>query len=207
MKALFGGTFNPVHQGHIALARQVCSVFALERVEFIPSFVSVHRAQPETSPELRRQMLEIALQPYPELSLNNCELQRGGRSYTVDTLRQLKATNPAQSMCWLMGVDSFNGFADWYRPDEILQLAHLIVCTRPGITLDQGRFAQHFLQADEKLQDFEAGRIVLFDMTPSDCASSRIREQLARGETAPDCLARPVLEFIQQNDLYKVLND
>jgi nicotinate-nucleotide adenylyltransferase len=204
MKALFGGTFNPIHNGHIALARQVCEAFALHTVEFIPSFHSVHRAQPETAPALREQMLRLALQPYPELTLNNCELQRQGRSFTVDTLRAIKQANPRQSLCWLMGADSFNGFGDWHRPDEILRLANLIVCTRPGVELNtRGRFAGQVLAAGEKLADFDAGKIAVFKMSPNSCSSTRIRQQLAGGETAADCLPSAVLEFIHQHNLYK----
>ncbi len=202
MKALFGGTFNPVHSGHIALARQVREAFALDTVEFIPSFLCVHRAQPQTAPALREQMLRLALNPFSELTLNNCELQRQGRSFTVDTLRALKRTEPQQALCWLMGVDSFNSFGDWHQPDEILQLANLIVCTRPGIELNAGRFAGHILAAAENLADFDAGRISLFNMQPNPCSSTQIRQQLARGETAADCLAPAVLEFIHQQHLY-----
>ena len=203
MRALFGGTFNPVHQGHIALARQVRAAFELDSVAFIPSFHSVHRAQPQATAEQREHMLRIALQPFPELVEDSCELQRQGPSFTVDTLRALKQAAPRQDLCWLMGVDAFNGFADWHRPDEILQLANLIVCARPGVALQAGRFAERFLAGDEQLTDFDAGRIALFDMSPSPCSSTRIRHQLAQGETAADCLPPAVLEFIHQQSLYR----
>jgi len=202
MKALFGGTFNPVHNGHIALARNVCQSFELNQVELIPSYQSVHRAQPQVSPDMRQQMLQIALKPYPELSLNPVEFQRQGPSYTVDTLAAI-AADSQQPLCWLMGVDAFNGFADWHRPDDILQLANLIVCTRPQVVLQSGRFKQNLLQANEKLLDFCAGRIALFDMPPSHCSSSVIRDQLAQGETAADCLPPAVLEFIRHNHIYE----
>jgi len=203
MKALFGGTFNPIHRGHIALAREVRAAFALDSVEFIPSFQSVHRAQPETAPALREQMVQLALKPYPELTLNRCELLRQGRSFTVDTLCTIKQAAPSQTLCWLMGGDSFNSFADWHRPDEILQLANLIVCSRPAVELKPGRFEERLLPDGEKLGDFKCGRIAIFNMQPNHCSSTLIRQQFAQGETASDCLSPPVLEFIQQNNLYR----
>ncbi len=202
MKALFGGTFNPVHRGHLALARHVMQQFSLSTVDFIPSYLSVHRAQPQTPATMRLQMLQLALEPEPGLHVNRCELERGGPSYTVDTLRQIKQSEPVVSLCWLMGADAFNHFADWHRPDEILQLANLIVCSRPAVELQPGRFQSSWLGSDENLQDFSHGRIAVCEMPPSHCASSDIRQQLARGESAADCLPRPVLEFIRDNNLY-----
>ena len=203
MIALFGGTFNPVHNGHVNLARKVLNAYSLHRVEFIPSYLPVHRDAPEISPQLRQQLIQLAIQPFPELSQNSCELDRKGPSYTIDTLHSLKSRDPSESLCWLMGADSFNSFASWKKPAEILQLAHLIVCARPGVEIDRTVFSAHFLRDDELLSDFMAGKIAFFRLTPNHCSSTLIRRQLQQGLSVDGCLAPPVLEFILQNKLYR----
>ena len=203
MIALFGGTFNPVHNGHVNLAREVFSAYPLQRVEFIPSYLPVHRDEPEITGGLRQHLIQLAIQPFPQLGLNSCELDRKGSSYTIDTLHSLKNRNKDESLCWLMGADSFNSFAGWKKPAEILQLAHLIVCARPGVELDRTVFSAHFLREDESLSDFTAGKIAFFRMTPNPCSSTLIRRQLQQGLSVDGCLAPPVLEFILQNQLYR----
>ena len=204
MIALFGGTFNPIHKGHISLAFEVIKAFGLESVEFLPSFLPVHRAIPETSASLRKQLVEIALAPYPELKLNSAEIDRQGSSYAIDTLLALTEEFPQQTICWLMGADSFNSFLSWRNPAGILQLANLIVCARPDIELDRSIFPSHHLQQNESLNSFTAGKIVFFPMQPNNCSSTRIRKLLQQGETAAECLPQPVLEFIKRNHLYKI---
>lgn len=203
MIALFGGTFNPVHLGHINLAREVFNAYSLHRVEFIPSYLPVHRDAPEISAQLRQQLIQLAIQPFPELSQNSCELDRKGPSYTIDTLHSLKSRNASESLCWLMGADSFNSFANWKKPAEILQLAHLIVCARPGVEIDRSIFNAHHLCEGESLSDFAAGKIAFFRMTPNACSSTLIRKQLQQGLSVDACLPPSVLEFIQQNKLYR----
>ena len=203
MLGLFGGTFNPVHLGHIALAREVAAAFDLQGVEMIPSFISVHRDDPQVDPRQRLRMLELATADFPELRVNDCEIQRGGGSYTVDTLRDTKAKDPDGVLCWLMGVDAFNAFSSWKQPEQILQLAHLIVCQRPGASLDAQHYGAHLLGSDEHLQDFEAGKIAVFDMQPNACSSTEIRHQLRAGQAPDRCLCAPVLEFIHKHDLYE----
>lgn len=203
MIALFGGTFNPVHQGHINLALEVTKAFALEAVQFLPSYQPVHRDEPNISPSLRKQMVELAIQPYPELQLNSSEIDRAGLSYAVDTLTQLKKLSADRSICWLMGMDSFNSFKRWKNPRGILGLANLIVCARPGVKPDRSIFPKHYLQDDETLIDFMAGKIAFYDMQPNKCSSTVIRHQLKTGVSVAGCLSRPVLEFIQQNNLYE----
>ena len=203
MKALFGGTFNPIHNGHLALAGEVAEVFQLDCIEFLPSYQPVHRGQPETSPEIRKQLVELAIAPYPGFILNTRELDRGGPSYAYDTLRGIKADEPETTICWLMGADSFNSFPGWHQPAGILQLAHLIVCLRPGVELDKSIFPQNQLQPGDKLQDFGAGKIVFHPMQPNTCSATAIRQALSTGQPEDACLPAPVLEFIKQNHLYE----
>ena len=202
MIALFGGTFNPVHTGHISLALEVIKAFELESVEFLPSFLPVHRTTPETSALLRKQLVEIAIQPYPELTLNSAEIDRQGCSFVIDTLRAITQEFPQQSICWLMGADSFNSFLSWKNPTGILQMANLIVCARPDVKLDKSIFPANYLQSHELLKDFKVGKVVFHPMQPNSCSSTQIRELLGQGRTVSKCLSQPVLEFIKRNHLY-----
>ena len=203
MKALFGGTFNPIHKGHLALASEVAVAFDLECIEFLPSYQPVHRDAPETSPELRKQLVELAIAPYAQFSLNSSELERGGPSYAFDTLSGIKTQTPDTTICWLMGADSFNSFLSWYQPAGILKLAHLIVCQRPQVALDESILSEHQLKPGQNLRDFDAGKIAFYPMQPNLCSATMIRPDLQTGGSASDCLPPPVLEFIQQNHLYE----
>jgi len=203
MIALFGGTFNPVHNGHLCLASEVLKAYALQSIQFLPSYLSVHRGQPEVSAEFRQQMVSLAIQPYREFSLNSYEIERKGPSFTVDTLHYIKSKAPDDPLCWLMGVDSFNSFLSWKQPQEILSLTNLIVCTRPNVKRDTTLLTQHYLAEGESLVDYPAAKIAFFSMSPNSCSSTRIRQQLLQGLDTGDCLPPPVLTFIQQHHLYR----
>ncbi|MBL7000281.1 MAG: nicotinate-nucleotide adenylyltransferase [Gammaproteobacteria bacterium] len=203
MIGVFGGTFNPVHKGHLSLASEVLTAFALESIQFLPCYQSVHRGQPEVSAEIRQQMVDLAIQPYPAFSLNRYEIERKGPSYTVDTLRHLKNQASSVPVCWLMGADSFNSFLSWKQPQEILRLAHLIVCTRPDVALDVDLLSEHYLAQGETLAGSAFGKIAFFGMPPNTCSSTLIRQQLRQGLRPSDCLPLAVLKFIQQQPLYR----
>ncbi len=203
MKALFGGTFNPVHNGHIALAREVAETFALASVDFVPSLQPVHRAQPDVSAAQRVEMIRLAIAGHPNLAVNTIELERGGPSFTVDTLEALKSTAPNSRLCWLMGSDAFNDFASWKQPQRILELANLIVCARPQSELRPGRFASCLLPPGGSLAAYPAGRIAYFAMRANPCSSTAVRRSLRHGHSLEGCLAPAVLNFIHQNHLYE----
>lgn len=203
MIGLFGGTFNPVHNGHIQLAQQLLDAYALHRIEFVPCHLPVHRDKPQVSPDQRKQMLELAIQPFKNFQLNSLELDRGGASYTFDTLCEIKSRNPDSVLCWLMGADSFNSFSSWKNPAGILQLAHLIVCSRPGFEIDTQQWASYLLTEGDSLQQHAAGKIDIFQMLPSPCNATEIRQRLKKAESVKGCLAQPVLNFILQNHFYE----
>ena len=203
MIALLGGTFNPVHNGHIALARQVARHYLLSDVSLVPGHLPVHREEPEVSAELRCQMIELAIAPYHELSLNRIEVARRGLSYTVDTLASLKQREPDMPICWLLGSDAFNNFASWHRPTDILDLANLIVCTRPEYPVDKTLYAEYHLSPEESLLDHQAGKIAFFPMRPNHCAASSIRRNLRSAKSVSECLSQPVIDFIKHHQLYE----
>ncbi len=134
MIGILGGTFDPIHFGHLRTALDVMQAVGLEQVRFIPLHRAVHRGQPETAVSLRLQMVQAAIAGQPGFVADDRELRRAGDSYTIDTLTSLRRDYPQSPLCLLLGMDAFNGFADWRQPEAILRLAHLIVMHRPGIT-------------------------------------------------------------------------
>ncbi len=140
MIGVLGGTFDPVHFGHLRPALEVRQALGLEELRLIPLRQAVHRSQPQASPEQRLAMLRLAVQGQGAegLRIDDRELRRADESYTHDTLVDLRAElGPAVGLCLLVGADAFRGFLSWHRPDDILSLAHLIVMRRPGMP-DEG---------------------------------------------------------------------
>jgi nicotinate-nucleotide adenylyltransferase len=133
MIGVLGGTFDPIHFGHLRPALDCLQALALEEVRLIPLNVAVHRPQPVASSALRLAMLEAAIAGQPGFVADPRELERPGGSYTYDTLISLRAElGDAEPLCLLIGADAFAGFLDWHRPADILDLAHLVVMRRPA---------------------------------------------------------------------------
>ena len=202
MIGLLGGTFDPVHNGHVDLATQVQQAFALERVEFLPCFQPVHREGPAVASQQRARMVELAIEHISGFRLNSTELDRAGPSYAIDTLRTLKQQHPGQTVCWLIGSDAFNSFELWKDPQGILQLANLVVCSRPGSPVDRKIFARHHLVPGDALDHYPSGRIAFYTMQPNTCSSTAVRERLLAGDAVDDCLHPAVIDFIRNNQLY-----
>jgi len=134
MIGVLGGTFDPVHFGHLRPALEVCQALGLRELRLVPLRCAVHRPQPLASPEQRLAMLRAAVAGEPGLTIDDRELRRPGPSYTFDTLRELRAEQgPKQGLCLLLGADAFRGFLSWQRPEGILDLAHLVVMRRPAL--------------------------------------------------------------------------
>lgn len=202
MIGIFGGTFDPIHKGHIQLAEQAIARLGLDEVQFMPCANPVHRQQPQVENIHRLKMIELALAGHPGFSLNSLEVDRGGPSYMVDSLEQITSQQEAV-LCLLMGVDSFNQFPGWKSPKEILKLAHLIVCARPGQTLDRRIYPEHQVASGNELEKQASGLILALDIDECSCSSTEVRELLAQGRSAENCLAAPVIDYIKQYHLYE----
>jgi len=205
MIGVLGGTFDPIHNGHLALARQVIAALPLQQLQLMPCAIPVHKKLPATAPQDRRRMIELAIEEEPRLVVNHLELDRGGPSYTVDSLmalqRQLGAT-----LVLILGADTFNGFSDWHRPSEILSMCHLVVCARPGVTMDRHLFAEHWSDSLNGLISTESGVIYQLEIAECDCSSSEVRESLMVGKSPETCLNPAVAEYIAGHNLYRSLS-
>jgi len=184
--AILGGTFDPVHLGHLRVAWEAAEAFAAE-VHLVPAHVPPHRPTPVANAQQRVRMLQLALAGQDCLKLDTRELDRPGPSYTFDTLRELRAQFGAERpLILLLGVDAWAGLSSWHRWRELFDLAHIAVLTRPG-------HAAHWptelaavatsRQVDTvaALRGTPAGKVYALAVTPLEISASHIRELLAQG--------------------------
>ncbi|MCU7882054.1 MAG: nicotinate-nucleotide adenylyltransferase [Candidatus Thiodiazotropha sp. (ex Lucinoma aequizonata)] len=209
MIGIFSGTFDPIHIGHLRTALDVMQAVEVEEVRFIPLYGAVHRNQPEVSARLRLQMVQAAIQEQEGFVVDDRELQRSGDSYSVDTLASLRRQWPERTLCLLMGMDAFNGFADWRRPNEILGLAHLILMQRPGQENPSDPRVREILKSRQSFSHAQLhkqanGAILMQTVTQLDISATRIRAMLADGQTPRYLLPDAVLQVIEDNQLYRM---
>jgi len=202
---VFGGTFDPVHNGHLRIALDAREILGLDEVRLIPLAHAVHREQPETPAALRLQMLQAAVAGRTDLICDDRELRRRGPSYTVQTLESLRRDLPGNSLCLLLGDDAFNGFAGWRDPLGILAIANIAVLQRPGKLLPRDPELGKILERRtvSRLDPARSGQIRFCPVTQLDIASSDIRQRLAAGRSADYLLPAAVLDLIEQHHLYR----
>lgn len=203
MIGIFGGTFNPIHNGHIQLAKQALDSLALDEVHFLPCANPVHRGAPQVSSSDRLNMIKLAIAAEDRFVANTLELDRGGESFMVDTLREVREQNPNESIGLMLGADAFNGVLSWKQPTEILELAHLVVCQRPNIKLNRDIFSEHWVQSVASLKQEKFGHVLPLAIKQSSCSSTEIRGQLSASESVISCLPNAVFEYIVNNHLYE----
>ncbi|MGB3255228.1 nicotinate-nucleotide adenylyltransferase [Buttiauxella gaviniae] len=207
--ALYGGTFDPIHYGHLrpveALAKQV----ALQQVTIMPNNVPPHRPQPLANSQQRKTMVELAISGNSLFKLDDRELQRETPSYTVETLEQLRAEIGAeQPLAFIVGQDSLLSLQRWHRWETLLTLCHLLVCQRPGYSLsmntpeEQQWLEAHQTDSVEELHSQPAGQIYLAQTPMYDISATAIRQRLEQHQTCDDLLPPAVAEFIRQHHLY-----
>jgi nicotinate-nucleotide adenylyltransferase len=184
MIGILGGTFDPVHYGHLRPALEVMQAIGLQQVRFLPNRIPPHRETPWLNAENRLELLKTAISDQPGFELDQRELLREGHSYMVDTLESLRADFPTQPLCLILGMDAFLGLKQWHQWQCIPQLCHLVVTTRPGHELNHV-FIQELpatLAATASELTAEAkGRILLQSVTQLDISASQIRAMLAKG--------------------------
>jgi len=202
LTGLFGGTFDPIHYGHLRPALDVMQAANLDEVRFIPNRVPPHRDSPVLSDQQRAELVQLGIADTPGFVLDQRELKRDGPSYMVDTLISLKQDYPESSLCLIMGMDAFNGFPQWHRWQALLELCHLIVTSRPGSELPE--FAtqtdlQKRISDDPKcLRERPVGQILLQSVTQLDISASLIRQHLSNQQSTQFLLPEAVREKLEQ---------
>lgn len=206
MIGILGGTFDPIHNGHLHIATQAAVRLQLEQVQFMPCALPVHRDQPRATAQQRCCMIEQALAEHRNFTLNTLEIERDGPSYMIDSLREIRRRNAAPLLL-LLGSDAFNGFGNWKQPQDILELAHIVVCLRPGVSVDQTLFPDNRIDSAQQLSRQSAGTILLLEVDAIDCSSSAVRAALVTGSIPRHWLPPDVADYIQTNNLYRRSGD
>lgn len=188
---LLGGSFDPVHRAHIALALAALDTLALDHVELLPAAQPWQRSTLNASPEHRLRMLELACRDEPRLQVNPLELERAGPTYTLDTLRALPQ---GPRYTWIMGADQLVNFCTWHDWREIIRLVRLAVAQRPGTPLTTPPALATALPA---------GALQLIPFTARNISATSIRRSLAAGRPADDMLDPRVLDYIHVHQLYR----
>jgi nicotinate-nucleotide adenylyltransferase len=204
---LLGGTFDPVHIGHLRTATEVLEHLRLDEIRFVPCRVPPHAKSPVASVDLRLRMLHAAVDRAPGCVVDERELGRAGPSYTVDTLESLRADLPDCSLALIVGVDAFADLTSWHRWEEIPELAHLVVVHRPGATMPAdgplgALLDDRYSDTPAVLRDAPAGRILVHTVTPLDVSSTEIRELVGRGQSPNYLVPEAVADIIAATGCY-----
>lgn len=201
---VLGGTFNPIHFGHLRAATEFAGAFGLEQVLLMPCFIPVHRELPSTDSKHRVAMLERAITDSQCLQIDMREVDAGRLSYTVDSLTALRSQIGEQSAIYFaMGEDAFASFTTWHRWQDILMLANIVVMSRPGVGLNLAKqpwldevtiFAGH---------QHAFGKVYQLDVTPLNISSTAIRAFVKNQKSIRYLLPDSVVNYIKENKLYR----
>jgi len=209
MRCIYGGTFDPVHYGHLRTALEVQQALGVAQVHLLPCALPPHRDEPRVSPDQRLQLLRLAIADQPALAIDDRELQRGGRSYMVDTLRSLREeVGEDAPVCLILGMDAFLGLESWHQWQSLTELAHLLVMQRPGSEWPAtGALAELVGRARVEesiaLSERPAGLLYGLQVTPLGISSTQIRTLLAAKRSPRYLLPDSVLQHITEYNWYR----
>ena len=210
---ILGGTFDPIHYGHLRLAQEVADKLRLAEVRFLPSGTPPHRSSPGAPAADRLAMVQLAVTGNSLFTVDPRETLRAGPGYTVDTLMAMRAeTGPAQSLVLMLGADAFLELATWSRWHQLFELAHVAVAYRPGFPVDtwQSRMPQPLAAEYNKrlmrqplgIHTAPAGGIVVVPIAALDISATLIRDSIRAGANPRYLLPEQIIKYIQDNDLY-----
>jgi nicotinate-nucleotide adenylyltransferase len=209
---ILGGTFDPIHYGHLRSALEMLEAIGLSEVRFLPAGSPPHRAGTHASAEMRVTLVRAAIEDEPRFLLDDRELRREGPSYSVDTLLDLRAEFAHRSLCLIVGMDAFLGLPQWHQWREILQLAHLVVAHRPGWQAPQtGALGE--LLADRgtdqaaDLHESRAGCVYVRAVTQLEISSSAIRELMQEGRDPRYLAPDPVCRLLAESGCYRAATE
>lgn len=212
---VFGGTFDPIHYGHLRIVQEIAGLLSLEDVRFIPAGAPRLRHSPMASPEHRAAMVRTALRDYPGFLLDEREVRRAGVSYSVDTLAELhRELGHDAALCFIIGADAFARLDGWRRWKELFGLCHFVVACRPGHEAApvgeklspelRAEYDRRTVTSPEALRGARSGHVFVAATTLHDISATMIRERIAQGRDVSDLLPPAVLDYIEANRLYVI---
>lgn len=213
---ILGGTFNPIHLAHLEIAAEVQQACQLDKVLFIPTADPPHKQiAGETSFQHRLAMIEAALHDYPYFQSCDLEIQRSGKSFSVDTLAILRQTNPQEEFYFIIGLDSYRDIASWKDFARLFSLCHLVVTTRPGVKINHHLeplpVAMHkdFCYAKDPgtLRNKSGNLLIFLEETCMDISSTQVRERLIKGQSIRHLVPAAVADYIDEHKLYHTLTN
>lgn len=209
---ILGGTFDPIHNGHIRLALEAQKQFELGQVRLIPVNIPPHRSVPAVSTEHRLAMMELAIANEPTLSVDLRELESEDISFTINTLKSLREEFADDTFCLIAGIDTFNKIDSWKDWQDLLDYAHIIVANRPETLTDkptndispelQRWIEKHQITDHTLLKNNLSGNIVFINIPMLDISSSMIRQLNSEHKSLKDLLPNTIQTYIKDNHLY-----
>ncbi len=205
MIGILGGTFDPIHNGHLHIAQNVLKQVPLSEIQFIPTNIPPHREQPIASSQDRLKMVELATKGHSHFKVNPIEINRDGPSYSIDTVKALE--NKQQSISLILGCDVFLTFDKWKQWQQITDHCHLIIVNRPGFKLSQNSklhnwYQQHHANSIEQLQSSHHGKVILIEIPPTQVSATHIRKAITAHQDVSELLPQNVLDYIKSNHIY-----
>ena len=205
--AYVGGTFDPVHYGHLRCADEAREKLGLKNLYLLPAGTPPHRACPQTSTRQRLDMLKLAQTEFPALKIDERETRREGPSYMVETLQELRAEFPQQPLALLIGQDAANLLHTWFHWQQLFSLAHIVILTRPSIKMeyrqDVAEQIQQRLHVDpQKLLRSQAGGVLQLEVASIDVSATNIKKLISQGGSLRSMMPPAVINYINENRLY-----
>lgn len=205
--AIFGGTFDPIHKGHLGAMRRVCRAISFDRVHWVLSARPPHKDQTSAAIEHRFAMMQLALADNPRYVADDCEIKRQAVSYTIETVATFKLRYPAASLVVIIGGDSLINLITWHRYSELIEQVNWVVMRRPGYANSvPAELSARFVSSPDDLLTYPGGKIWCFEKSNFNVSSTQLRAELMlqAGELAKEFLPSAVLNYIRDHQLYKI---
>ena len=210
---IFGGTFDPIHYGHLRIAAEIVKTVGLQKLHFVPAGMPRLRHSPVASPQHRVEIVRLAIQKNPDFVLDEREINRDGVSYSIDTVREFKQEFGEEvRLCFVLGADAFINLPEWSNWKELFNLCHFIVSTRPGYTLTlikellskelREECSQRWVSNTESLRKDTSGLIFIASTTMLDISATSIRAHIAVGRSVRHLVPSVTVNYISENKLY-----
>jgi nicotinate-nucleotide adenylyltransferase len=203
-----GGTFDPIHFGHLRPALEIGEALSLQQIFLMPNHIAPHKSSSHCSAKQRCEMVKLAIQQQPKLALDNRELNRAKPSYTLDTLKELKVSYPNNPICFIMGMDSLISFNSWFQWQEILKYCHLVISQRPRWHGQFNSAVQTVVDEcktidKQDLHNLQSGKIYFQTTSQLDISSTEIRQLLKQNISIDYLVPEAVNDYIKQHQLYR----